>query len=88
MPASHDEFGRADWILRLGRKPVTIPSCLRKPDQPVIIEARRAGEPDDATPVDRIYLHADEALPLLLPSGEFRVTAWPGDGDPQRVVVE
>jgi hypothetical protein len=88
VSASYQRLGRADWLLRLDRKPVAIPDSLRQPQQLVIVEAHLDSEPAAASPIDRIYLGADEALPLLLPSGEFRITAQPNDGESVLIVVE
>jgi len=59
-----------------GETAVTVPPALLSPDLPVLIEARRTGDPDLAVPEDRLMLLAGDALPLILPPGEYRLEAW------------
>lgn len=59
-----------------GETSVTVPPALLSPDLPVLIEARRTGDPDLAVPEDRLMLLPGDALPLILPPGEYRLEAW------------
>ena len=87
-PVAYEDPGRAEWLYRLGRKPVPIPDALRPENRPFIAEAHLQSEPDDASPVDRIYLGATESLPLMLPAGRFRISVQPREAEPVIVVVE
>jgi hypothetical protein len=88
-PPLQFEAGRPAWRRAVGDVEVPVPEALRSDDQRVIVEARAPQEAFDEVPVDRLLLYPGESLPLLLPPGRWRLTAWTGDGalgDP--VVVE
>jgi hypothetical protein len=76
LPALTLRDGRPAWRQARGQKPIAVPKSLRAKERWTIIEARHAFEPDEAVPVDRLLLGPGEKLPLLLPTGEFRIDAW------------
>lgn len=63
-----------------GEAPVAVPSVFAPKDQPVLVEARRAGDPVLAMPEDRLMLLPSDRLPLRLPPGQYRIEAWTKDG--------
>lgn len=68
---------RPDWRRVMGDIDVSVPSAFTGHVEPVIIEARREGEPDEAVPEDRLLLlPGDTGIPLLLPPGRYRVKAF------------
>lgn len=67
--------GRPTWRRARGQIEVEVPAGLRTGTWS-IIEARRAAEPNEAVPADRILLGPNEDLPLLLDPGKYRVEAW------------
>lgn len=73
------EDGRPSWRRVIGDIAVPVPPALRPDDARVIIEARAPGRPLDELPVDRLLLYPGESLPLLLPSGTWRLHAWTPD---------
>ncbi|HEU4452704.1 MAG TPA: hypothetical protein VFR81_06565 [Longimicrobium sp.] len=81
-PRTRDELGRPQWLRMNGvRQPYAIPAELCAASRPCLVEARHAAEGEDAVPVDRVYLAAGEEAPaLLLPAGDFVVTAQTADG--------
>jgi hypothetical protein len=88
-PPLQFEAGRPAWRRAVGDVEVPVPEALRSDDQRVIVEARAPQDAFDEVPADRLLLYPGESLPLLLPPGRWRLTAWTGDGalgDP--VVVE
>ena len=72
--------GRPDWRYAIGDQPVAIPETLTSDAGRVIIEARTPGEGVEMIPVERLMLYPGETLPLLLPQGEWVLTAWTEDG--------
>ena len=68
--------GRPGWRIRLGDRLVEIPKTLIHPDKPVIYKTHLAGEPDTAVPMDMLLVRPGEDLPLLLPPGRYRLSAW------------
>jgi hypothetical protein len=46
----------------------------------VIIEARKPEQDLSEVPVDRLLLYPGEAAPLMLPAGEWQMTAWTEQG--------
>lgn len=83
LPASPPSALRPDW-LELGAKrrkvAVDMTACLER--LPCLIEARHAGEGDDAIPADQfLALERDEAgTPLFLAPGRYRLRLRGGDG--------
>ena len=69
-----ERHGRTSWLWRLGRTPVSVPAQLRRNGEAVVVEARMAGQPPSATPLDRLYLAEGETLPLMLEPGEYMLT--------------
>lgn len=59
---------------------VPIPPAFLNADSPVLVEARRAADPDLAVPEDRVMLLPGDNLPLLLPPGDYRIEAWTREG--------
>lgn len=73
-PLESFAFGKPAW--RLQRNAVVpIPEALSPVDGPLVIEAFADGEPDEAVPVDRIWIEPGEDLRLALPPGRYRVRA-------------
>ncbi|HCR67322.1 MAG TPA: hypothetical protein DIW38_12570 [Oceanicaulis sp.] len=72
--------GRPDWRYEIGDQPVAIPEAFLAEEGRVIIEARAPGEDLEMIPVERLMLYPGETLPLLLPEGEWVLTAWTEDG--------
>ncbi|MEE9380282.1 MAG: hypothetical protein V3V03_02660 [Hyphomonadaceae bacterium] len=79
-PPYHFTEGRPDWRRTAGDVDVPVPPAFLGLDAPVIIEARRIGEPVHTVPEDRLMLRKGEALPLLLPQGDYRLEGWTKDG--------
>jgi hypothetical protein len=75
QPATSFEQGRPTWRMALGQRLIGVPAALKKPLERIIVEARRASEPDDAVPMDCIMMDPGEDLPLLLPPGSYAVRA-------------
>ena len=68
--------GRPDWMRRIGRRPVAIPSHLLPAHGRRLVQAFAAGEPADAIPLDQIVVEAGRtAAPLMLPRRRVR-WAW------------
>jgi hypothetical protein len=79
-PPLQFEAGRPAWRRAIGDVEVPVPEALRSDDQRVIVEARAPQDAIDEVPVDRLLLYPGESLPLLLPPGRWRLTAWTRDG--------
>ena len=71
---------RPDWRRAAGDSAVDVPDALLPADTPVIVEARPPGATLDQLPVDRVLIYPGETPVLLVPQGEWVVTAWTGDG--------
>ena len=71
---------RPDWRRAAGDVELIVPDALLPTDQPVIIEARPVDAPLAAMPADRVLLYPGEAAPILVPPGEWVLTAWTRDG--------
>ncbi|WP_395644427.1 hypothetical protein [Terricaulis sp.] len=76
-PALTFTDGRPSWRQRAGQRPLAIPPTAT---ELTVWEARRANEPDEAVPVDRLMLRAGERLPLLLSPGRYRLRSWTQSG--------
>jgi hypothetical protein len=74
-PEVRFDHGRPTWRTLRGQRQVPIPIQLRRPAERMLFEAHAASEPDDAVPIDRVLIDPGESLPLLLPSGSYRVRA-------------
>ncbi len=74
------EDGRPAWRREIGDRAVAVPDALLPVDVPVIIEARYPGETLDHMPVERLMLYPGDTHPLLLPAGEWILTAWTAEG--------
>lgn len=74
--------GRPDWMVRdLGRTAYPLPEALLKGQGLKLAQARYAGEPDKALPVDQVLIRPDRDVPaLMLPKGKFRVRVIDEDG--------
>jgi hypothetical protein len=77
--------GRATWRLAGGRRLVPLPQGSIPSVGRVVVEARRADEPDAAIPIDRLLLRAGESIPLVLPQGTFRLTVTSDSGIASKV---
>ena len=72
---------RPDWRREMGDIDTPVPTGFLGHSEPVIIEARRPGEPDLAVPDERLLLLPGETdIPLLLPPGTYRVEAFTKTG--------
>lgn len=71
---------RPDWRRSIGDVALAVPDALLPIEQPVIIEARPVDAPLAAMPADRVLLYPDEAAPILVPPGDWVLTAWTRDG--------
>ena len=71
---------RPDWRRAAGDVAVAVPETLRAQDGPVIVEARAPDETLAHAPADRVLVYPGETPVLLLPQGEWVVTAWRADG--------
>jgi hypothetical protein len=72
--------GRQGSAKDSGEAPVTVPVVFQPQQDPVLVEARRAGDPALAVPEDRLLLFPGDRLPLLLPPGHYRIEAWTKNG--------
>lgn len=72
--------GRQGSAKDSGEAAVTVPAVFEPQQDPVLVEARRAGDPVLAVPEDRLLLLPGDRLPLLLPPGHYRIEAWTKDG--------
>ncbi|HAY05702.1 MAG TPA: hypothetical protein DCY26_03505 [Hyphomonas sp.] len=72
--------GRQGSAKDSGEAPVAVPAVFAPQDLPVLVEARRAGDPVLAVPEDRLLLMPGERLPLLLMPGSYRIEAWTKNG--------
>ncbi len=71
---------RPDWRRAAGDVGVAVPEALLPQDGPVILEARASDATPEHLPIDRVLVYPGEAPVLLLPQGEWVVTAWNADG--------
>ncbi|MCR9130503.1 MAG: hypothetical protein NXI12_13365 [Alphaproteobacteria bacterium] len=71
---------RPDWRRAAGDGAVAIPEALLPENGPVIVEARAPEATLEHLPIDRVLVYPGEAPVLLLPQGEWVVTAWNGGG--------
>lgn len=71
---------RPDWRRAAGDIAVAVPQTLLPTDAPVIVEARAPGETLEHMPVDRVLIYPGETPVLLVPPGEWTVTAWDANG--------
>ncbi|MEZ5945261.1 MAG: hypothetical protein R3C13_09035 [Hyphomonas sp.] len=89
-PAEPWKRGRPDWRRRAGDVAVDMPDAFQTSRLPLIVEARRVGEPAGTVPEDRLLLRPGEVLPLMLPPGDYRLEAWTKNGEyaaPQSIRV-
>jgi hypothetical protein len=71
---------RPDWRRAAGDVAVEIPEALRPEGGPVILEARAPEQMLAHVPADRLLVYPGEAPVLLLPQGEWVITAWNAEG--------
>ncbi len=72
---------RPDYRRSADTRDIAVPDSLRPEEGLVIIEARRAGDGDEVVPIDRLLLQpGEDAIPLILPPGDYVVAAFNGDG--------
>jgi hypothetical protein len=76
IPRAAIKEGRLTSGRSEGENAVSVPPALLASDLPVLIEARRVGDPDLAVPEDRLMLLPGDRLPLILPPGDYRIEAW------------
>ena len=80
-PVDTFEQGRAAWRTQRGDLLVPIPATLRPVSAPLVIEAFSEGEPQDAVPMDRVFVEPGEDIALSLPPGRYYVRAVRLDED-------
>lgn len=78
-PMTFDQ-GRPAWRRAIGDVAVAVPAALLPVDAPVVLEARAQDEPLAALPIERLMLYPGDAHPLLLPPGDWVISAWSGEG--------
>jgi hypothetical protein len=76
IPRAAIKEGRLTSGRSEGESVVGVPPALLSPNLPVLVEARRVGDPDLAVPEDRLMLLPGDQLPLILPPGDYRIEAW------------
>lgn len=78
----HNTMARASWLTLDGtRQPYPVSAALCRGAIPCVVEAIRAGEPDDAIAADRYaFMGFNEATELYLAPGQYRLRAWASDG--------
>ncbi|BCW89679.1 hypothetical protein sos41_28450 [Alphaproteobacteria bacterium SO-S41] len=77
LPAPAYEDGRPVWRRHdLGDHAIAVPAAFAGQSEKLAIEARPAGEPPLAVPLDRVLVYPGETLPLLLPPGTYTVRAY------------
>jgi hypothetical protein len=74
------EDGRPAWRREIGDVATAVPGALAPVDTAVIFEARAPTETLDDMPVERLLLYPADAHPLLLPRGDWVITAWTAEG--------
>ena len=80
FPPLEFQRGRPDYRLNIGDRFVEIPEELWSGDTVVLIEARPPGAPMDQRPIERLVLAPGEDIPLLLPPGDWALTAFDQSG--------
>jgi hypothetical protein len=71
---------RPDWRRAAGDIAVAVPDPFLSEEGPVIVEARAPDAALAHMPIDRVLVYPGEAPVLLLPAGDWAVTAWTSDG--------
>jgi hypothetical protein len=71
---------RPEWRRAAGDVAVAIPEALLPEDGPLILEARAPDATLEHLPIDRVLVYPGETPVLLLPEGQWVVTAWDGEG--------
>ena len=72
---------RPVWRRAGGDLPVSIPDEFRNAGITLLIEARMRGAPEWSVPIEQLVIRAHENyIPLLLPEGEFVLSAFSNDG--------
>ncbi|WP_271079197.1 hypothetical protein [Aurantiacibacter sp. MUD61] len=74
-PVTRFEGHRPLWRAAAGDIRVRVPDALLPSEGAHVIEARLAGEPDEAIPMDRVLVFPGEEVDLLLPPGHYRLRA-------------
>lgn len=80
VPQAPAKAGRMTSHTGSGEDAVSVPAAFLPRSLPVLIEARRKGDPALAMPEDRLLLLPGERLPLMLPPGDYRIEAWTKQG--------
>ncbi len=63
------------WRSDAGDMRIPVPAGLVPIEGAYVVEARLAGEPNEAIPMDRVLVRAGEQVDLLLPPGHYRLRA-------------
>ncbi|MGB3167465.1 MAG: hypothetical protein WBA68_11895 [Alteraurantiacibacter sp.] len=63
------------WRAEAGDFCVPVPIVVVPAEGAHVVEARLAGGPDEAVPMDRVLVFAGESIGLLLPPGHYRLRA-------------
>ena len=77
LPPPNFTRSRPDWRRSRGDIAVDIPAELlpKAPGAAHVVEARIAGEPEGAIPMDRVLVRTGEDVALMLPPGDYEVRA-------------
>ncbi|NEZ05009.1 hypothetical protein G4Y73_12695 [Wenzhouxiangella sp. XN201] len=75
-PPLRFEQKRPVWRFATGDIAIAVPDAFLADDKRVVIEARSPDQSLDEVPVERLLLYPGESAPLLLPPGQWRLTAW------------
>lgn len=70
-PTARFVRGRPEWRVLAGDRATDIPAALRPKIGWRVIEARPAGEPDTAVPMDRVAIRPGDDTALMLPPGRY-----------------
>jgi len=71
---------RPDYRRSADTRDIPVPAELRPAEGLAIIEARLMGQGDEVIPVDRLLLRPGDAIPLILPPGDYSVAAFNDEG--------
>ena len=80
IPQPQVKAGRVTSGREQAESLVSLPMAFLAKDKPVLVEARRVGDPDLAVPEDRLMLLPGDRMPLILPPGDYRIEAWTRSG--------
>lgn len=79
-PSPSFSQNRPNYRLSDTNRLIEVPAELLSDSSRVIVEAHIPDEPNDAVPIDRLMLWPGEALPLVLPEGQYVLRSY-SEGD-------